>query len=261
MREPNEQERLEMMTSLTRWVLAHKRLVAIFWTLVTLVGITTVGTTTGAFSKKFSVPGREGFQTNDRIAHIYHGGGRYAPLVPVVTLPAGTAVDSPAVKSGLSQIEAKLRQAIPGARTASYASTGSRSFVSSNARTTFVIAYPPPDNEGFGNNTKAAKKAAAALAGDTIAGAPVHLTGFDALQNQTGGGNGPGVLLEAMLGGLGALVVLAFVFASLNAFVPILMAIVSIMATFLVLWGVTALTDVSMIVEFLVALIGLGVAI
>ena len=39
------------------------------------------------------------------------------------------------------------------------------------------------------------------------------------------------------------------------------MAIVSIMTTFLVLWGVTALTDVSMIVEFLVALIGLGVAI
>ena len=42
---------------------------------------------------------------------------------------------------------------------------------------------------------------------------------------------------------------------------PILIAIVSIMATFLVLWGLTAFTDVSMIVEFLVALIGLGVAI
>jgi hypothetical protein len=51
------------------------------------------------------------------------------------------------------------------------------------------------------------------------------------------------------------------VFASLLAFVPILMAIVSIMATFLVLWGVTTFTSVSMIVEFLVALIGLGVAI
>jgi putative drug exporter of the RND superfamily len=51
------------------------------------------------------------------------------------------------------------------------------------------------------------------------------------------------------------------VFASLLAFVPLLMAIVSIMATFLVLWGVTTVTSVSMIVEFLVALIGLGVAI
>ncbi len=250
-----------MMTTTTRWVLAHKRVVAAFWILVTLVGMATVGTATGAFSRKFSVPGREGFRTNDRIAHTYHGGGRYAPLVPVVTLPAGTSVSSPSVRSGLVRIEARLRQAIPGTRTASFASTGSRAFVSDDGRTTFVLAYPPPDNESFANNTKAAKRAAAVLAGDTIAGAPVHVTGFDALQNQTRGSNGPGVLLEAMLGGLGALVVLAFVFASLNAFVPILMAIVSIMTTFLVLWGMTTVTDVSMIVEFLVALIGLGVAI
>ena len=41
------------------------------------------------FSKKFSVPGREGFTTNDQIVRIYHQGGRYPPLVPVVALPAG----------------------------------------------------------------------------------------------------------------------------------------------------------------------------
>jgi RND superfamily putative drug exporter len=158
-------------------------------------------------------------------------------------------------------VQARLRAAIPGTRTASFASTGSRAFVSADGRTTFVLAYPPPDNEAFGNNTRAAKTAARVLAGDTIAGAPVHITGLDALANQTGGGKGPGVLIEAMLGGFGALVVLGFVFASLLAFIPILMAIVSIMTTFLVLWGVTALTSVSGIVEFLVALIGLGVAI
>src|SRR5204863_8672334 len=63
------------------------------------------------------------------------------------------------------------------------------------------------------------------------------------------------------VGGLGALAVLAFVFASLLAFLPLLMAIVSIMTTFLLLWGLTAITDVSHIVQFLIALIGLGVAI
>jgi len=250
-----------MMTALTRWVLGHKRTVMIAWLVITIVGIATVGSATHAFSKKFSVPGREGFTTNDRIAHVYHQGGRYAPLVPVVTLPAGESVSSPAVRAGLEQVEATLHTAIPGVRTASFASTGSRAFVSADGRTTFVLAYPLPDNESFGNNTTAAKTAAAALANATVGGAPVALTGFDALQNQTGGSNGPGVLLEAMLGGLGALLVLAFVFASLNAFVPILMAIVSIMTTFLVLWGLTGVTDVSMIVEFLVALIGLGVAI
>jgi len=94
-----------------------------------------------------------------------------------------------------------------------------------------------------------------------VAGAPVHVTGIDALQNQSGGGGGPGVLLEALLGGAGALAVLGFVFASLLALVPIVIAIVSIMTTFLILWGVTTFASVSMIVEFLVALIGLGVAI
>jgi len=250
-----------MMTSITQWVLAHKRIVAIAWLIVTLAGIATVGSATGAFSKKFSVPGREGFTTNDRIVHIYHQGGRYAPLVPVVTLTAGQSVASPAVRAGLAQVEARLHRAIPGVRTASFASTGNRAFVSGDGRTTFVLAYPRPDNESFGNNTKAAKAASRALAGMTVAGAPVRVSGFDALQNQTGGSKGPGVLLESVLGGLGALVVLAFVFASLNAFVPLVMAIVSIMTTFLVLYGVTQVTDVSMIVEFLVALIGLGVAI
>jgi RND superfamily putative drug exporter len=249
------------MTSITRWVLAHKKIVGLAWIVLTLVGMATVNQSTSSFSKKFSAPGREGFVTNDKIVHAFRNGGRYAPLVPVVTLPAGTTVDSPGVRADLARVQAKLIAALPGARTASFASTGSRAFVSANGRTTFLLAYPPPDNESFGNNTKAAKAALGALAGASVAGAPVQLTGFDALSNQTGGGKGPGVLLEAMLGGLGALLVLAFVFASLLAFVPILMAIVSIMTTFLVLWGVSSLTDVSMIVEFLVALIGLGVAI
>ena len=72
---------------------------------------------------------------------------------------------------------------------------------------------------------------------------------------------GPGVLLEALLGGLGALIVLSFVFASFLAVVPIMMAIASIMTTFLLLLGLTEFTDVSPIVQFLVALVGLGVAI
>ena len=49
-----------------------------------------------------------------------------------------------------------------------------------------------PDNESFGNNTKAATTASGALSGMTIAGARVRVSGFDALQNQTGGSRGPG---------------------------------------------------------------------
>src|SRR5207253_10823364 len=108
---------------------------------------------------------------------------------------------------------------------------------------------------------RAAKRARHALTGATVGGGAVGATGVGALQAQSGCGQGPGVFVEALLGGLGALGILAFVFGSLLAFVPIVMAIVSIMTTFLIVWGLTTITDVSPIVQFLVALIGLGVAI
>jgi RND superfamily putative drug exporter len=252
---------MPMMAAITRWVLGHKRVVAAFWIVVTIVGMATVNQATNSFSTQFSVPGREGFQANAKILRVFGGGGNRAPLLAVVTLPAGTRVSTPVVRSGLAQAEARVRAAVPGSRTASYASTGSGAFVSGDGHTTFVLAYPPPVRQSFGVDTGAAKRAAAALAGLRIAGARIHVTGIDALQSQTGGGGGPGVFLESVLGGLGALVVLGFVFASLLALVPMVMAIVSIMTTFLVLWGVSSLTSVSFIVEFLVALIGLGVAI
>jgi putative drug exporter of the RND superfamily len=251
------------MASLTRWVLAHKRIVVVFWVVLTLVGVASAGSATKALKQKFSVPGKEGWVTNQQIAHDFHGtGGNSSPLLPVVTLPAGQSVDSPGVRAGLRSVEARLEHTLPGSRVASYASTGSRTFVSKDGRTTFILAYPRPDpKQAFNDNPEAAKAATRALKGMTVAGAPVHVTGFDALSVQSGGGNGPGVLLEALLGGFGALLVLAFVFASFLAIVPIMMAIVSILTTFLVVWGLTTITEVSPIVQFLIALIGLGVSI
>jgi RND superfamily putative drug exporter len=247
----------------TSWVLAHKRPVVIFWVVLTLVGAASAGSATKALKQKFSVPGKEGWVTNQQIAHRFHGtGGNSAPLLPVVTLPAGQSVNSPVVQSELRTVERRFEQALPGSRVAGYASTGNSTFVSKDGRTTFIVAYPRPDpDQPFNDNPKAAKKAIKALAGATVAGAPVYVTGFDALSVQNGGGNGPGVLLEALLGGFGALLILAFVFASLLALVPILMAIVSILTSFLLVWALTTVTEVSPIVQFLIALIGLGVSI
>jgi putative drug exporter of the RND superfamily len=248
---------------LTRAVLAHKRLVVAFWVVLTLIGAASAGPASKALKQKFSVPGKEGWVTNQQIARKFHGtGGRGAPLLGVVTLPAGETVDSPGVRAQLLALQARLGRALPGARVSGYADTAGPAFVSRDRRTTFVLAYPPPDpNQSFGDNPEAAKAAAKALAGATVAGAPVHLTGVDALSVQSGGGSGPGVLVEALLGGFGALIVLAFVFASFLALVPLMMAIVSILSTFLIVWGLTTVTEVSPIVQYLVSLIGLGVAI
>jgi putative drug exporter of the RND superfamily len=252
-----------MMSSLTRWVLAHKRTVALLWLALTIAGVAAAGPASRALDPEFSVPDKESWETNVAIAKNYRGtGGETSPLLPVVTLPRGETVRSPGVKGDLARVDKRLEQALPGSRIASYASTGDRAFVSRDGRTTFALVYPTPDpDSAFGENPKAERAARHALQGATVGGEPVRLTGFDALAQDSGGGEGPGVLLEAVLGGAGALLVLAFVFASFLALLPLLMAVVSIMTTFLLLLGLTELTAVSPVVQFLIALIGLGVAI
>src|SRR3954454_18489405 len=251
------------MSAVTHLVLKHKRNVAITWLVLTIGGMAAAGPASRALDPEFSVPGGEGWETNVAIAQQYRGtGGNSAALVPVVTLPDGQTVDSPSVRSQLGAVDRRLERALPGARSASYASTGDRAFVSRDGRTTYALVYPRPGKDSdFGQNPEAARAARAALGGARVGGQPVHLTGLDALSVETGGDEGPGVFLEAVLGGLGALCVLAFVFASFLAVLPLLMAIVSIMTTFLLLLGLTTITSVSPIVQFLIALIGLGVAI
>ena len=233
------------MSTLTRWVLAHKRVVVALWLALAVAGAIAAGPASRALDPEFSVPNKEGWEANVAIAQRYGGtGGRSTPLLPVVTVPPGRSAT--AARADLARLDASLRRALPGARIASYASTGDRAFVSKDGRTTFALVYPRPDADSrFGENPRAERAARAAIAGVTVGGEPVHLTGFDALAQDSGGGGGPGVLLEAVSGGAGALLVLGFVVASLLALVPLGMAIVSILTTFLALLGLTQLTSVS----------------
>ena len=252
------------MSSLTRWVLAHKRTVVVTWIALTIAGVMAAGPASDALKSEFSIPDKESWKTNVEIAAKYNGDRNgSAPLLPVVTLPKGQSVDSPVVRADLKRLDQRLDKALPGARIASYSNTGDKGFVSKDGRTVFALVYPRPDpDSAFGENPEAEKAASRAVDGAQIAGSTVHLTGFDALAEDSGGdSDGPGVLLEAVIGGVGALLVLTFVFASLLAFVPLVMAFISIMTTFLLLLGLTELTSVSPIVQFLIALIGLGVAI
>jgi len=251
-----------MMQRLTRSVLRHKRAVAIGWLLLTLVGIAAAGPASSALDQRFSVPGREGWEASQEIERIYGNGGETLPLMPVVTLPNGTTVDSPGVREQLAKIEDTARKAVGDSRVAGFGSTGDKAFVSEDGRTAFVYVFPPRSDDPFGGNVDDQRHLRDALNGATVDGAPVRVTGYDALADSSGAGDdGPGVLLEAVIGGLGALIVLIFVFGSALALVPLAMAICSVLVSFLLLWGLTAITDISPIVQFIVALIGLGVSI
>ncbi|HSC62159.1 MAG TPA: MMPL family transporter, partial [Caldimonas sp.] len=248
--------------SLTRHVLHHKRLVALGWLLLTLVGVAAAGPASSALDQRFSVPGREGWEARQEIERLYGNGGETLPLVPVVTLAGGQTVTSPGVRDELRRLEQTARGAVAGSRVAGFGSTGDRAFTSRDGRTAFVYVFAPRSDDPFGGNVDVQRHLRDTLRGETVGGAPVRLTGYDALYDSTGGGDdGPGVLLEAVIGGAGALVVLLFVFGSALAFVPLAMAISSVLVSFLLLWGLTAITEVSPIVQFLVALIGLGVSI
>ena len=247
------------MIGFTRWILRHKLLVALFWLTVTVVGILTVARVTGALSKQFAAPGQEGYDTNQAILRTYGIGAD--PVVLVVTLPDGTTVDSPGIRDQLSGALTQVGGAIPGARGVSYASTGDRAFVSQDGRTTFALVDPPLNPVGYDDGSRGIAAVQAAARDLRVAGAPVHVTGINVLWSGGGGSGGPSLLTETLVGGLGALIILAFVFGSFLAIVPLFMSVAAIMGTFLLVWGVTTVTDVSFIVQFLIGLIGLGVAI
>jgi putative drug exporter of the RND superfamily len=250
------------MNVVTRFVLDHKRLVLGFWLVVTIAAFAAIQPAENALTQQFSVPGREGFETNQELGEIYGNGGDVAPIVPVVELPTGRTVDSPGVTRQLDAALAKIEAALPEARTASYASTGDRAFVSDDGRTTFALVYIP-ETGGVDPGQAEARQAQAALEGVTVGGSAVEVTGLDALRASVGEseGTGTGVLLGTLVAALGALLVLAFVFRSFMALVPLMMAFVAIPTTFLLIWPVASVTDVSVIVQYLVALIGLGIAI
>jgi putative drug exporter of the RND superfamily len=250
------------MNALTRFVLDHKRLVLGFWLAVTIAAFAAIGPAGSSLSQQFDIPGREGFETNSELAAIYGAGGDVAPIVPVVTLPEGKTVDSPGVRAELDAALSKVEAALPESMSASFASTGDRAFVSDDGRTTFALVYIPAVG-GLDPGQEEARATQAALAGVTVGGSPVEVTGLGALRASAGEshGDGAGVMLGTLLAALGALLVLAFVFRSFMAFVPLLMALVAIPTTFLLVWPLASVTDVSVIVQFLVALIGLGIAI
>ena len=251
------------MATLTRWVLAHKLLVVGLWLVTAITGFAAIGPASDALSDRFELPGKEATIANRGLAATYGNGGDVAPLVPVVTLPQGTTVESPGVARQLEAALGKVESALPDARLASYASTGDRAFVSEDGRTTFALVFIPARG-GVDPGQAEARTAQAALDGVSVGGSPVRVTGLDALRAATVDGKeaeGASLAIEALVAGVGALIVLAFVFASFIAVVPMLMALVAIPTTFLLVWPLANLTDVSVIVQFLIALIGLAIAV
>jgi len=229
--------------------------VIVFWIVLLLAGGMAAGKVSKRLKFDFSLPGQPGYETAARIISTYGNGGDQTPAILVVSSPPGQSVsaDGPAISAAFDSV----RHTEPALRVVDYGVTGDNRFITDDGHSTYALVFEPPAN-GFGTDKRLT--AAEGVLNHQLPGYSVGLTGLGQLSSG-GSSKGPGVLVETMIGGAGALVVLAFVFASFLALVPLLVAAVSILTTFLVVLGLTYLTDVSFIVEFLIALVGLGIAI
>jgi RND superfamily putative drug exporter len=244
-----------------RWgelVLRHRVLIVVAWALILVAGGAVSSTVSDRMTVNFSLPGQPGDEAANKIIALYHNGGNTAPLIATVTMPEGQTITGN--EDAVAKAFASIATAVPDRplRVVDEANTGDDAFRTSDDRTAYaMVFYPFPQSFAEQLPTKPIEKA---VESGAPSGAQVGVTGMDALAVGDESG-GPGVLTETLLGAAGALIVLLFVFASALAFLPLVVAAVSIMATFLMLLPLTYLTDVSFIVQFLVALVGLGVAI
>jgi RND superfamily putative drug exporter len=245
---------------MTRLALRHRRLVALAWITLTVVGVLTVSTTTGRLSHGFNTPGTKGYDANVHILKRLGLDGNEQPTIAVLKLPAGESMRTAAGRAAAARTFAAATRAGHLA-VADYANTHNPKLISSDGRTTWaLIDMPNPDaplGAGAMNRIEPAMHAAASH------GVSVRVTGFEQIQSSGGGGGGggPSVLVETLIGGVGALAVLLFVYGSAIAIVPLLIAIPSILTSFVLVLGLTQVISVNFLVEYLVALLGLGVAI
>src|SRR5215510_487985 len=244
------------MDRISSFVLAHRRWVFGFWFVMFVAGIAAAGAVPNRLSYDFALPGQQGYETEQKIIASYQGANAQAAYIPVVTVPQGQTITGSA--AGVGAVYDALRK-IPTLRVVDYSETHNQGFITSDGRTTFGVIYEPQPNGFVDPNQKRIENTFnAQLKQHGFTGG---LTGYSQLASGGGDNSGPSVLEETLLGALGALGVLAFVFASLLALVPLLIAAVSILTTFLIVLLLTTFTEVSFVVQFLIALVGLGVAI
>jgi RND superfamily putative drug exporter len=230
-----------------------------FWAVMFLVGMFASSKTADRLTIDFSLPGQPGYETAVQITEQYGNGGETQPYLPVATVPEGQTVEENL--DAIDSVFDEIATSVTNVRVATFSNTGDDVFLTQDGRTTFGMVFVPfPDSfEGpFPDAEITPILEAANESGDV----EWQLTSYDMLAaGENAESEAPSVLAETLLGALGALAVLAFLFASFLALVPLIVAAVSILTTFTVVLLLTYLTDVSFVVQFLIALVGLGVAI
>ncbi len=243
-----------------RWaefILARRKWVVTFWVAVSFIGGSVSGMATDRLTFDYSLPGEPGSQTAKLINKEFGNGGYTAPYLISVAIPDGDVAKGRA--EAVASTFAAVGQRVPGLRIVDEKSTGDPAFHTRDGHTAYAMVFYQASTSA--SVKPPADKVKAALKQAAPAGAETGFTGIDVLAQGSESSGGPGVLAETLIGALGALAVLAFVFASMLALLPLVIATASIMTTFAILYPLTYVGDFSALIVFLIALVGLGVAI
>ncbi len=253
------------MERIADFVLAHRKRVILFWLVLMFAGFAATNQTISRLTTDFSVPGQPGFDTAAKINKALGHPSDNGPSLPVLTVPPGQTVDTR--KADIRAVWDKVRADHPAWRVADWTSTGIDNLVTKDRRATYALVWGPQAksfaDKPFGIQITEQYAAAQPQNAQALR---VGATGYFELavadaQGSGGSNGGPGLLLEVVFGALGALAILVYVFASFLAFLPLVIAMVSIPVTFGALLPFTYALDMSVVLQFLVGLIGLGVAI
>jgi RND superfamily putative drug exporter len=231
----------------------------VFWGLMLVVGMFAASKTSDRLTVDFSLPGQPGYETAKQIEEQYGNGGETQPYLPVATVPEGQTVDDNL--DAIDSVFDEIADNATNVRVATYSNTNNDVFITENGRTTFGMVFVPFPESFEGPYPDAEIEPILQEANDS-GDIEWALTSYDLLAaGESSSSESPSVLTETLLGALGALAVLLFLFASFLALMPLVVAAVSILTTFTVVLLLTYVTDVSFVVQFLIALVGLGVAV
>ena len=246
------------MVRLAEFVLHHRRLVMVFWLLMFVVGGFAAGRTAERLTVDFSLPGQPGYETEKQILDAYGNGGSNPPTIAVVTVPEGSTVEGRLDE--ISAVLDEVRQELPKTRVLAYDDTQDPVLLTDDGRTTYALVYPEPFLSFSDVGPDVAMRPILERAGAQT-DLEWGITGYNLLAQGGDDPEQPSLLADTLLAGLGALAVLLFLFASVLALVPLVIAAVSILTTFTIVLLGTYVLDVSFVVQFLIALVGLGVAV
>src|SRR3954471_20224391 len=127
------------MRRIAEFVLRHRRLVALGWLVIVIAGVALVQKTNDRLVIDFSLPGQPGTQTANQIDQEFHAGGKTAPFVLTLTLPAGQTVA--AAQDQVGSAFAAVPRQVRDTRLVDEANTHDTAFRTADGRTAYALLF------------------------------------------------------------------------------------------------------------------------